>query len=562
MNNSLDLSYAGIKSHIDRYVVGERTESAAFLVWFLQNIYRLDDVEALDAVCDGKDDKGIDGIYVDDNLERIDVFQSKLTKSSRSKTLGDVHLKEFVGTLAQLRDEAGIMQIASATSNHELARLIASAGVAQKIDAGYTLKGVFISNASRDDNTDQFLETQTDIVLYDRSQIERSYVPEGRIVPQARPVEFDVAEDESVEYNIDGVRIILAPLCATQLVALDGLASGSLFAWNVRQSLGRTKVNKEIAKSIENPQQHKNFLLYHNGLTILCSSVHRNAEKISISGYSVVNGCQSLTSLYESRHLLTSDLRILSRLIELAPNEPLADLITHHSNNQNPINARDLQSNSQIQRRLQNEFERDFGDRVFYRIKRGEASNLRIIDNQDAARVILAFDLQEPWTCHQTYKLFDILHSDIFARPEVTAKRIYVLDILYGAATDALESLLNPLMANYRLTRYLLLYLFRKALEQDELGRRFCTYPAEFLHQKNGDDRIRRCAERVLADLVIDLNAELKEREESGDPFDYKRELKGQNSVRRLEKDVISQYQKVVSRGRVASFGQEWVESM
>ncbi len=32
------------------------------------------------------------------------------------------------------------------------------------------------------------------------------------------------------------------------------------------------------------------------------------------------------------------------RLIELAPDSALADQITHHSNNQNPINARDLQS--------------------------------------------------------------------------------------------------------------------------------------------------------------------------------------------------------------------------
>jgi hypothetical protein len=36
-----------------------RTPSASFLIWFLQSVYRLDEVEAQDAVCDRKLDKGL-----------------------------------------------------------------------------------------------------------------------------------------------------------------------------------------------------------------------------------------------------------------------------------------------------------------------------------------------------------------------------------------------------------------------------------------------------------------------------------------------------------------------
>ena len=35
-----------------RYEVTGRTKSAAFLMWFLETVYRLDDVDAQDAVCD------------------------------------------------------------------------------------------------------------------------------------------------------------------------------------------------------------------------------------------------------------------------------------------------------------------------------------------------------------------------------------------------------------------------------------------------------------------------------------------------------------------------------
>ncbi len=60
---------------------------------------------------------------------------------------------------------------------------------------------------------------------------------------------------------------------ATDLVCLEGLASGELFAPNVRQWLGRTKVNKDIAASISDHAEHKNLILYHNGVTFVCSEI-------------------------------------------------------------------------------------------------------------------------------------------------------------------------------------------------------------------------------------------------------------------------------------------------
>jgi hypothetical protein len=41
--------------------------------------------------------------------------------------------------------------------------------------------------------------------------------------------------------------MVLAPVAARELVAMSGIASGELFAWNVRQWLGqKTKVNREV----------------------------------------------------------------------------------------------------------------------------------------------------------------------------------------------------------------------------------------------------------------------------------------------------------------------------
>lgn len=297
-------------------------------------------------------------------------------------------------------------------------------------------------------------------------------------------------------------------------------------------------------------------------MTILCQELEQEGDKFTISKYSVVNGCQSLTSLYDHRSKLTDDLRVLARLIKLPPDHGLTEKITHHSNNQNPINARDLQSNSTIQRRLQAEFNLTYPEEVFYRIKRGEPELApTVIDNDEAGRLLLSFDLKQPWTCHQSYKILDELHAEIFARPEVSAHRIVAIADLHSVIVASMDEIDNKMLAAYRLSQYFLLYLLRQALEQSEDGKKFCAEPDTFITQKNGRERMKHCAKRIISDLIIDFNAELQERDEAGKPFDFKRELKSPNPVRELARNIIPQYQKAVSRKRVSSFGEEWRNS-
>ena len=383
-----------------------------------------------------------------------------------------------------------------------------------------------------------------------------------RTRPVATAVSFDIFGYDCAEYQVADAKILMAPLKGSELIGLGGIVSQELFARNVRGSLGRTKVNKDIGTSIDDPAEHKNFLLYHNGLTILCEQANMNSDKITISGYSVVNGCQSLTSLYDHRSNVTDDLRIMVRLIELPPDHELAEKVTHHSNNQNRINARDLQSNSIVQRRLQNEFSSNYPREVFYRIKRGEPSlATQVVDNDEAGRLLLAFDLKQPWVCHQTYKILDELHADIFARPEVNADRILAIVTIREVISSIMDDVEDQLLASYRLTQYLLLFLVREALELDRLGKEFCQDPGRFLSRPRGRERIRACCARVAADIVIDLNAEVKDRRESENPLDYKRELKSPSAVRELSRSIIPQYQKAVSRNRANSFGKEWEDS-
>src|SRR5438105_13832382 len=118
--SKLDLTYPAILDLFGDYAARKRTDSQAFLAWFLQNYYRLEETEVDDSICDQPGDKGIDGIYVSDLLQQINVFQTWLSKSTKTKQLGDTDLKEFLGTLTQLQKASDVHHISSKTSSVNL----------------------------------------------------------------------------------------------------------------------------------------------------------------------------------------------------------------------------------------------------------------------------------------------------------------------------------------------------------------------------------------------------------------------------------------------------------
>ena len=252
MSPSPDLAYPAILDTIKPCLIPRRTESHAFLVWFLQHYYRLDETEAQDTVCDGPDDKGIDGVYVDENLETVDLFQCRLVQNP-TRTLGDTQLKEFVGTLTQFSDPQKIDAIATTTGNTELANLLVSFNVLKKVKDGFTVRGIFITNIQRDQNAIAYLQGRDNLSLFDKQELESSYIPVGPTAPVGTPMSFDVFGYDCAQDQIADVKVIFAPLKGSEVIRLDGIASSELFAWNVRGSLGKTKVNKDIGRSLDDP---------------------------------------------------------------------------------------------------------------------------------------------------------------------------------------------------------------------------------------------------------------------------------------------------------------------
>jgi hypothetical protein len=555
-----DLEYKGIQKLIAAYIPKGRNGSASFLNWFLENLYRLNDTEADDCICDKQNDKGVDGIYVDEINQEVHIFQTKIREKNNA-TLGDVDLKNFQGTLKQFASAKSIKQLLKGSANIDLKNLLERKQVTDLLEKGFDVVGIFVTNIPRNKDAVEYLKHTDQIQLYDRDAIIDEYVDlnaEEGVVGSTTLT----ASSKPMSYKAGHATLYLFPALATELVELDGISDGKLFSQNVRLSLGNTKVNKDIEQTVKRQPEHNKFPLFHNGITVLCKSAKPAPPKkpggkstLTLTNYKVVNGAQSLTAFWRNKKSLSTSLRVITKVIEIQSDEALGRQITINSNNQNSIKPRDLKSNDKLQVRLQNEFrKKEFGNYAL-EIKRGEEfqAGATVITNEDAARLLLAFDLQEPWSTHQVYRLFEELYSDIFGRKDVNACRIIFLTLMMQTIERVMEEIEHRPFGNYRLTKYFFLYLSSQILRDDTEGLSIVHDPASLMKDKKKTKKFFEAMKEILDGIVVDLNLEVDER---GDEFDYKSDLKSPQKVASLANKLFSTYQKDVKRKKALTITQ------
>lgn len=550
-----DLEYGTLSKILIPYVAKGLPESAAFLDWFLEHIFRLDDVAAQDAICDKSNDKGIDGIYVDEFSEELIFLQTKI-RQKPGATLGDVSLKEFAGSIGQFDSSEKIDAVLAGNANTELKKLLTSLSISDKIAKGYAIKGVFICNQDADENAKQYLATHPNLRLYDRIRIASEFIDLDLASGVNSKFEL-TCEQAPLELEVSGLaQLFLFAALASELVNLPGISDGQLFSQNVRLSLGNTEVNKAITKTLSDTAEHKKFPLFHNGITLLCEAADLDQGRLEISNFVVVNGAQSLTALFQNKSKVTNDLKLLLRVIQISGNDDLSRQITQISNNQNAIKPRDLRSNHQIQTRLKREFENVAFESYVLEVKRGEDnSGKMVISNEEAGRLLLAFDLSEPWACHQIYKVFDELYTRIFGRPEVNARRIIFMSLVMEVVRKALNQIENQPFSSYTLTRFFLLDVVASVLRNDAVAKTFVLDPSPLLSDASKRTKFFSILENIVSGVVVDLNYEVKQ---NGEGFDYKSLLKSQKECRELNSKLTATLARDVARGKAETFAGQW----
>ncbi len=403
------------------------------------------------------------------------MFQSVYTNREQ-KGLGDTDLKEFVGSAEWFSNPENIRSLMASNANAELKALAVRLELQKRIEEGYVVRQVFVTTRATDDNGRQYLgaleKTARRLEVWDRPLligVQQSLSRKTRVPGTHR---FTGVLQQFQYASEPGVRVLIAPVKASDIARMNGIEDRSLFSLNVRSGLGRTRVNRDLEKAIQEGVRHSQFVLFHNGLTITCKRFRSSAtaREISITDYSVVNGCQSAIAFHDNRSVLTEKLRIITRIIEVGDNDQLAEDITFRSNNQNGINLRDLKSNDRVQTALQKQFRTRFGGSVEYAIKAGdEQPAAEVIRNDRAGQWLMALYLCEPYNAHQKYKIFGPDYERIFGR-DVTAERIYLCSLASAAVDSASSAIEDEAIRGYQLTKLILMGAVGTACEATRLG--------------------------------------------------------------------------------------------
>jgi len=541
--------YSRLRLEVNLIKEQYRDDNSAFLIWFLKNIYCLDTQTSVDSVCDGSRDKGIDGVWVDNQTEEIYIFQSEFSPYD-NKDCGDKKIREFKGVSSWFVDENSVAKLSASLVNLELNNLLLNLKISEKISRGFIVKYVFVTNKIFDQNAKEFLET-ADIESHDIDLIfsKYTYFVEADVVNSSKIL--DLSNSSTIEYNsVSETPVLILTIPVRELLKLDGIQDHTLFSRNVRLWSGKTRVNNALAETIKNIFEHNKFFLYHNGISIICSNFEYDLAKsqLKIEGYQVINGCQSIISFYQNREMLTDNIVVLTKIIKVDPHSDLIQDITKNANNQNSISLKDLKSNDRVQIGLQREFLEFFGGKVFYNIKKGEQISEydEVINIDLAGQLITAFYREEPHKTHLKTNFYSDKYEELFSR-KMNCKKIYLAFLCYSVILDGLEKIDNLPVRGYGLARFSILRIIRVILEDDTLGKKIIDNPDDYLMGDNLE-KLKKAMTKMFNLIALDLNSFISEYITEEEFFDYKNLFKNKEFVDKLKTSVLTSHKKTIVR--------------
>lgn len=403
----------------------------AFPILMVATLLNVSDEEAEDAITDGSMDRGVDAVYVDDRDGRnsIHIFQFKYadTFENTKKNFPSNEIDKLVSFFEDLLD---LNKSLEKTCNPILWNKIKEVWTALEKNnpsievhfCGNTLemqsvekeransslgryKYFNVHHHSLDTIVNYFVERKNSIIDDQLQIVDKDYF--DRTDGSIRGLICTVEASEIV-------RVITNPENPKEV-------RKEIFNDNVRVYLSRTnKINRRIIETALSDRSPL-FWYLNNGITITCDSFSyikgKRAPLVELKNMQIVNGGQTSNALFEaslnSKEKL-EDVLILVRIIE-SKSQPVSLAIAESTNSQTPIKSRDLRSNDDIQKKLEEAFE---GMGLFYERKDGQHSNQpknNRVDALNAGQAHLAYSLDLPEVAKKDRgRIFSDLYETVF----------------------------------------------------------------------------------------------------------------------------------------------------
>ncbi|MFF5778465.1 AIPR family protein [Streptomyces virginiae] len=231
-----------------------------------------------------------------------------------------------------------------------------------------------------------------------------------------------------------------------------------VFYDNVRGFKGADNpVNMQIMDTL-NSAERSLLPVLNNGVTVVAASyAPKPGDAVAVSGYQIVNGCQTSHCLYLSKQSLgdaVSEVYVPIRLV-VTGDEEVATQIIRATNSQTAVQENDLVALSKFQKRLEDFYKLDGPDfKLTYERRSGqfynkEVTKNRIVTISDQMRAVSATFLDAPHVAARyASRLYDDIGAAIFREDHkllpymVSAYAAYRLENAFRSG--ALESVYKP----------------------------------------------------------------------------------------------------------------------
>lgn len=227
--------------------------------------------------------------------------------------------------------------------------------------------------------------------------------------PQNVKIEFAKKETIPLMDGVDQAYIGLLPVREFLKIISDGQKiRPGIFDDNVRLYQGDVNpVNQQISATLRSASRNR-FPFLNNGVTLVARKMSSTMETFVLSGYQIVNGCQTSHEIYEWARdeglipesdagcdIDVSDLWVPVKLICTTSTDVLED-ITVATNRQTPIAATDIQASNSLAKEVEEFFAQSGNEGLRY-ARQGAFSSekydvprLRVVETADLNRAVAA----------------------------------------------------------------------------------------------------------------------------------------------------------------------------
>ena len=282
----------------------------------------------------------------------------------------------------------------------------------------------------------------------------------------------------------------------------DGLLRRNMFDDNVRDSQGYSTVNQEILSTLkEHPDR---FVLFNNGITIVCKSAKPENGKYVLENPQIVNGCQTCNMIFQAYRtgLKLDGVQVIAKIVG-SNKDDVTQGIVRGANRQNIVYEEAFETIREFHKNLERYFENNQVNgyqKIYYeRRSRQYANNVQIKPQQKISfrgliQSMTALFLnrvedshKHEYTLLKNYK--DNLFIDVHSyQPYYLAAFLYVnVDILFR------EKKLPKELNNFKRHIMLLIKEMKGGPSPDLSSKEIDSYCDQLL-EALGNDALQPCA--------------------------------------------------------------------